>query len=380
MIDALNNIPDITFIDDLEVSDIQEQLVKDYQEKYEEITGESVTLAKADPYRIILCACSLQLYQIFKYMDEMGKQNLLKYAESAFLDQIGALRGVARLEGSKAVTTIRFTLEEAREAVTAINEGTRIAGGDYYFQTTEYAEIAIGDTYIDVEAECTEIGDAANDLMPGEINTIVDSVAFIATAENITTTSGGAGEETDENFTERIYLAPAGYSVAGPEDAYKYFVKEANASVSDVSVVSSSPGEVDIRFILNDGEIPGEDVIEEVLEYVSATDKRPLTDNVKISAPDIHEYGIEVKYWIGEAKKSVASLVQELVQNAVNEYVKWQNSTIGRDVNPSELIYRMVQAGAKRVEVISPDFEEVGSTSIAQNKSLTLIYGGIENG
>lgn len=296
------------------------------------------------------------------------------------MDQIGALRGVARLEGSKAVTTIRFTLEEAREAVTAINEGTRIAGGDYYFQTTEYAEIAIGDTYIDVEAECTEIGDAANDLMPGEINTIVDSVAFIATAENITTTSGGAGEETDENFTERIYLAPAGYSVAGPEDAYKYFVKEANASVSDVSVVSSSPGEVDIRFILNDGEIPGEDVIEEVLEYVSATDKRPLTDNVKISAPDIHEYGIEVKYWIGEAKKSVASLVQELVQNAVNEYVKWQNSTIGRDVNPSELIYRMVQAGAKRVEVISPDFEEVGSTSIAQNKSLTLIYGGIENG
>lgn len=380
MIDALNNIPDITFIDDFEVSDIQEQMIKDYQAKYEEITGEQVTLSKADPYRLIIYACSMQQFQMLKFLDEMGKQNLLKYAETVFLDQIGALRGIARLEGSKAVTTIRFQLAEQREAVTPIPEGTRVAAADYYFRTTEYAEIQAGDIYIDVPAECTELGDESNDLMPGEINAIVDSVAFIKSAENITTTSGGADEESDDSFTDRIYLAPAGYSVAGPEDAYKYFVKEANASITDVSVKSPDAGVVDIRFILEGGELPGSDLIKEVEAYVSAADKRPLTDKVEVSAPDVVNYEIEVKYWIPEVKKSVMTSVQNEVDNAINEYISWQNSKIGRDINPSELIYKMINAGAKRVEVISPVYQDIGDTEIAQISNLSIEYGGIENG
>ena len=110
MVSDLENIPDVTFIDDLDVKDIQDQMVRDYEEKYEEITGEKANLAKADPYRLILYACSMQQIQALKFLDEMGKQNLLKYAETAFLDQIGALRGIKRLEGSAAVTTLRFLL------------------------------------------------------------------------------------------------------------------------------------------------------------------------------------------------------------------------------------------------------------------------------
>lgn len=380
MIDVLNNIPDVTFIDDFEVSHIQEQMIKDYQSKYEEITGKKVALSKADPYRLILYACSMQQFQMLKFLDEMGKQNLLKYAESVFLDQIGALRGIKRLEGSNAVTTIRFQLAESREAVTPIAKGTRVASADYYFETTEYAEIPAGATYIDVPAECTELGESANDLMPGEVNTIVDSVAFIEKAENITTTSGGSDVESDDSFTDRIYLAPAGYSVAGPEDAYKYFVKEANASITDVSVKSPYAGVVDIRFILECGVLPEKDLIEEVKEYVSAKDKRPLTDKVEVAAPDTIDYELKVKYWIPEAKKSVATSVQSAVDNAINEYIVWQNSKIGRDINPSELIYKMINAGAKRVEVISPAYQDIGDTEIAQVSNLSIEYGGVENG
>ena len=380
MIDALNNIPDVTFIDDFEVSDIQEQMIKDYQSKYEEITGKKVVLSKADPYRLILYACSMQQFQMLKFLDEMGKQNLLKYAESVFLDQIGALRGIKRLEGSNAVTTIRFRLAESREAVTPIAKGTRVASADYYFETTEYAEIPAGATYIDAPAECTELGESANDLMPGEVNTIVDSVAFIEKAENITTTSGGSDEESDDSFTDRIYLAPAGYSVAGPEDAYKYFVKEANTSITDVSVKSPYAGVVDIRFILEGGVLPEKDLIEEVKEYVSAKDKRPLTDKVEVAAPDTVDYELKVRYWLPEAKKSVATSVQSAVDNAINEYILWQNSKIGRDINPSELIFKMINAGAKRVEVISPAYQDIGDTEIAQISNLSIEYGGVENG
>ena len=380
MVSDLENIPDITFIDDLDVKDIQDQMVRDYEEKYEEITGEKANLAKADPYRLILYACSMQQFQALKFLDEMGKQNLLKYAETAFLDQIGALRGIKRLEGSAAVTTLRFLLPSERSSVTAIPSETRVNGGDFYFATDQYAEIAAGELYVDVPATCTETGADANGLMPGELNALVDSVPWIDSVSNITETSGGADEENDDNFSDRIYLAPASYSVAGPEDAYKYFVKEANADITDVSVTSPSGGVVDIRFILRDGELPTDDLIEEVKEYVSATDKRPLTDKVEVAAPDTVEYEINVEYWLPEEKKSIAASVQSEIDNAIAEYISWQNSTIGRDINPSELIYKMVNAGAKRVTVTSPTYQDIGDTEIAQISNLSVTYGGVENG
>lgn len=380
MVSELENIPDVSFIDDLDVTDIQDQMMSDFEEKYEEITGESISLAKADPYRIILYACSMQQFQALKFLDEMGKQNLLKYAEKAFLDQVGAIRGIKRLKGSAAVSTLRFILASERSSVTSIAEGTRVNGGDLYFATDQYAEIPAGELYVDVPATCTEIGADANGLMPGELNALVDSVPFVDSVSNITETSGGTDEEDDDNFSDRIFLAPASYSVAGPEDAYKYFVKEANADIADVSLISPSGGVVDIRFILEGGVLPSDDLIKEVKEYVSAKNRRPLTDNVEVAAPDTVEYEINVKYWISESKKSMAASVQSEIEKAIDEYISWQNSTIGRDINPSELIYKMISAGAKRVEVTSPEYQDIGDTEIAQISNLSLVYGGVENG
>lgn len=379
MIAELENLQDVTFIDDFEVDDILKQMIQDFQEKYQEITGDSITLAKSDPYRLILQACSLQQYQMLKFLDEMGKQNLLKYAEGVFLDQIGALRGVKRLQGNKATTTIRFNLEEAREDVTAIPKGVRVAAGDSYFETTEYAEIEPGNTYADVIAECTEVGIAGNNFAPGEVNAIVDSVAFIASAVNLTKTTGGADVESDENFSDRIYLAPSSYSVAGPADAYRYFAKECNAEITDVSVTSPSAGVVDVRFTVG-GKIPTEEEMKEVLEYLSADTRRPLTDKVVVNAPDVKGYNISLKYWIGEEKKNIAIQIKEQIEQAIESYKEWQSGELGRDINPSELIYRIIQAGAKRVEVTAPIFTQVGDTELAVPSNTNAVYGGVENG
>ena len=183
----LDSIPEISFIDDLTIDEIMQQMLNDYQTKYEEITGKSMELTQANPYRLILYACSMQVYQTLMYLDIMGKQNLLKYSEGTFLDQIGALRHVKRLEGSYALTTIRFSVASERAAVTAIPQGTRVAAGEIFFETKEYAEVAVGDLSVDVPAQCTDIGENGNNLMPGEISTIVDSVPFISSAVNITT-------------------------------------------------------------------------------------------------------------------------------------------------------------------------------------------------
>ena len=80
LIDEIANLPDVSFIDDVTLDQIQSQLVADYISKYEELTGESAELTRADPVSLILYACSVQIFQAMLYVDRAGKQDLLKYS------------------------------------------------------------------------------------------------------------------------------------------------------------------------------------------------------------------------------------------------------------------------------------------------------------
>lgn len=53
-------------------------------------------------------------------------------------------------------------------------------------------------------------------------------------------------------------------------------------------------------------------------------------------------------------------------------------SAIGRDINPSELIRCMMEAGAKRVEIKHPVFKSVQHTELAQCSNQSIGYGGLE--
>ena len=73
-------VPDVSFIDDLRLESLMEELVKEYENEYKRITGNNeYTLPKVSPYRFILNAICLQLFQGFMWLDHMGKMNLLKY-------------------------------------------------------------------------------------------------------------------------------------------------------------------------------------------------------------------------------------------------------------------------------------------------------------
>ena len=191
-------------------------------------------------------------------------------------------------------------------------------------------------------------------------------------------TRNGAEIESDENLAERIYLAPSRYSVAGPDDAYKYWVKAYNPSVADVKVTSPVPGTVDIRFTVGDGEIPEQETIKEVEEYLKEGERRPLTDFVVVAAPEVFEFNVKVKYWINETDKIKAPAIQRNVNKALDRYVCWQKQQIGRDINPSMLNHFIIAAGAKRTEIIEPIFTEVGDTGIAMPIEWDVVYGGIE--
>lgn len=379
MIAELENLPEVSFIDNITLDEIQEQMESDYEEKYESLTGKACTLRRADPATLILYACSIQIFQALLFVDRAGKQDLLKYSYGEFLDNLAAIRGITRMEALPAVTTVRFTLSEAVSEVVVIPEGTTVTNGEIYFQTDEYAEIAAGDTSIDLPCTCQTDGADGNGIPAGEIKTLVDTLPYIKSVENIEATSGGADIEDDENLAERIYLAPSSYSVAGPDDAYKYFTMAYNQEIADVMVTSPEPAEVEIRFLMENGEIPTSTVMNGLEEYLQDNKIRPLTDHVTVLAPEQQQFNLNLTYYINRSDQAKANTIQEAVQAAVEEYIKWQTYTIGRDINPSELTKRIIEAGAKRVEITSPVFTTVAPDTVARIGQKTVTYGGLEN-
>ena len=83
-------------------------------------------------------------------------------------------------------------------------------------------------------------------------------------------------------------------------------------------------------------------------------------------------------YWIGESDQRSVSEIQAKVGAAVADFQTWQRK-LGRDINPTELIARLREAGAKRVKLTAPDDITVSSVMLPKCTGATVTYGGLEN-
>lgn len=374
-----DNFPDISFIDDTTIEDVLTQMINDYQSKYKEITNREVSLAKADPHRLIMYACAVQIYQAMQYADYAGKASFLKYARGEYLDNLVAIRGIQRQQAVPATTTLRFSLSEPLASAVGIPAGTRATNGnDVFFATDDYAEIKAGETSVSVSATCTEEGSAGNNFAVGEFGTIVNSLPYVVAVTNTTQTFGGADTEDDDSLKERAYEIQNSYSTAGPTGAYAYFVKEIDQSISDVVIRSDTPGVVNVIFVTDSG-IPDTALIKKVADVLEDRNIRPLTDKVEVSAPVSHTYDVDLTYYISSSEKASVASIQENIAAAVNIYNAWQTGKIGRDINPSYLIQKIMEAGAKRTVITAPTFAVLDNGTIAETGNVTVKYGGLED-
>ncbi len=370
---SLENLPEVCFAEK-DVEKIEMELLSDF----EEISGR--TLFPGDPLRILILGFSKYFALLRNNIDLSAKQNLLKYAGEDYIDNIGALVGVSRLGASSATVTMRFFISEAQDKAITIPQGTRVTCNNLiYFETAKSEDIEAGELFTDIEAICLETGTKGNGYYIGQINELVDPISFISKVCNTTVSAGGADVESLENFRERILIAPESFSVAGPKGAYIFLAKTASADIEDISVVSPEAGVVEIIPLLKNGEIPTSELLNKVKDICSDEEKRPLTDNVKVSAPKSKEYNINVLYYIDKEETTSGTEIQKNVDNAVDMFIKWQRAKLGRDINPSKLISDIILAGAKRVEVTEPSFEKLNYNQIAICKSINVVYGGLED-
>ena len=350
---------------------------------YENLSGR--TLAKGDPIRLFLETLILIIIHQRSLIDYAAKQNLLAYAEGDYLDHIGALLGVMRLEASYAMTTLKFTLSEAQPAAVVIPKGIRVSpgGGNILFETLSAVEVPIGETEATVTAQCTAAGTAGNGFIAGQIRRIVDPFPLELSVTNTTASNGGTDKENDENYRERIHIAPESFSVAGPRGAYDFYARSAHNDIVDVAIVGPpdiEPGYVRIYPLMNGGEMPSDEILSAVLETCNADDIRPLTDCVSVHAPEIVNYSLNVRYWIDRSKATQSTELQTAIESSAHDWITWQRSKLGRDINPSELNHKMIAAGAKRTEILSPAFTVLKAWEIGIPSTITITFGGLEDG
>ncbi|MBQ6737215.1 MAG: baseplate J/gp47 family protein, partial [Synergistaceae bacterium] len=107
---------------------------------------------------------------------------------------------------------------------------------------------------------------------------------------------------------------------------------------------------------------------------------RPDTDYLHVLEPGTVNYDVEVIYYIDRQRATQAAQIQNAVNIAVTNWISWQKSKLGRDINPSELIHMIIDAGAKRAVVNLPLFTVITQWSVAQENSISVTFGGFENG
>lgn len=362
--------------------DLEAELIS----RYEALTGN--TVKPSSPERLLIAWVASVILQEQTINNYTGNQNLPSRAEGKNLDALAELFYLTqRPSASPATCKMQFTISEAQESAILIPAGTRVTDKEYelYWATDEDVYVAIGKTTAEVSATCQTAGAIGNGYAIGQINTAVDIFDYYASCKNITASGSGSDEPDDDEFYSLLRISQDAYSVAGPIGAYIYHAKSVSTEIADVAPVSPQPGHVVLYVLMDDGSIANEETKAAVLEACSNGDVRPMTDFVSIDDPEVVQYDIELTYYINNNGGMSASDVQDAISAAVEEYVSWQSSKLGRDINPSELIRLAQSTGCKRVELTNPEFTSLRDGSdgsvpqVAQIRHVNVTNGGYED-
>ena len=201
--------------------------------------GAGEPLYPGDERRIFGEALVPVFVALYNSLNDVGRQTLLRYARGEVLDAIGERQDVKRLEGTPAKTTMRFSVSTPQERNIIIPKWTKVTpDSENYFATDEIAVLQAGAYSVEVPTSAVSNGTKFNGIASGtsttQVGALADEVEYELSQKGIEpyTTEG------DNRLRERIRLAPAKRSTAGPEQAYIYWVMTADSSIVDAKAVS----------------------------------------------------------------------------------------------------------------------------------------------
>lgn len=379
---VFDSYPKVDFIEGMTAEKLEAEMLSAFQRKRKELTGVEEVLPQSDDRRIILAACAYYLFHAYEQIDFSGKMGLLKYSKGAYLDNLGAFKGLQRIKTKKAICTLRFTLSGAQATNSIIPKGTKVSTeAGLTFETVKELIIERGELTGDVDAECRIPGLIGNGYKAKTIIKPVDNLPFVESVHNTTESSGGVDLESDDDFRERIYLYPDSYTNGGTKRSYEYWIKKASRHIKDV-YLGKKPNSTDIDVIILWDNETGQYSDNDLSEVKAAInwDKMPVfTDTLNFKKPTAKNYSIDMDYYLYESDKYRETEIKTAVEESVKDYIAWQRSKLGRDINQNELVRRCLINGAKRVVVRNPNFATINGSEIANCTSTSINFKGWED-
>lgn len=317
---------------------------------YESLTGK--TLYPAQVERLLIDLIAYRESLVREAFQDGAKLNLVRYSRGVILDNIGENVGVQRVAAVAASVKLRFTFSPAPNIATVLPQGTEVEGGGVSFATAQAVSVAAGAATVEVLATCTQAGVVGNGFVPGQIKTLVGTPSglVVTSVENITTSEGGADEESDERLRERIVAAPETFSVAGSVEAYRIHAMSAHPDIVDVAVISHIPGDVTLYPLTSSG-LPGETIKAAVLATCSGEKVRPLNDQVMVADPVPVNYAIDVRVVL--TRTADAALAQAQVEQAALDF-RDNRVQFGTSIVRSQLIDALHVYGVYSITPVQP--------------------------
>ncbi|KVF15037.1 baseplate J/gp47 family protein [Burkholderia cepacia] len=156
--------------------------------------------------------------------------------------------------------------------------------------------------------------------------------------------------EDDDNLRERIQLAPRGFSVAGPTDAYVFHARAADGRVKAATAYSPSPCVMIVTVLSREGDGTASqeliDIVKKALEK-----KRPQADEVIVQSAKIVRYTIRgtLRFFDGPDRAVALAEAQKKTQQFADSMHR-----PGSEITKDGLYASMRVAGVQKVLLDTP--------------------------
>ena len=225
-----------------------------------------------------------------------------------------------------------------------------------------------GDLTGSVDAIALEVGVAGNGFLAGQIDTILDPVAYVTGVANLTESGSGADAEIDDRFMRRVVNAFERISQAGPKAGYREHVKSVNPAIVDVAVIRPQPGFIEIYPLMLDG-VASNEVDDAILAYLDPETIRPMGDDVSILKASQIDFDVVLT---GRTISASPEMIVAMDVAARAAFLPW-NQSLGSQVAPSEMtVSVMTVPGLIDLDIVGLDWADLAEHEFANLNSLII--------
>lgn len=322
----------------------------------EHLNSDEIVLLESDNYSALLETLSYRELLLRARINDSLKELLLPYATGSNLDNIVALYGIQRLEGSYPIAQVEFSLSIEKETDTIIPAGLVLQ--DDKINIAKLKE----DVIINAgEKSVVGIVELEQFIQESSIKCeyIQTPLPFVLKAKQLSSFQNGATIEDDERLRERAVLSLERFSTAGSRKSYIFHTLSSTVKVQEVEVENGGAGVVNIYIKTPLLDIETKD---EVQEYLSGDTVRPLTDTVQVF--NATKKDIEVV--------ATLELIDMFRQDEVNTNIlnSKHELSLGEDLNLSYIYSILHQDGVYRAILKEP----LSDIKVAPNEFVEISF------